>query len=120
MHRTILVIKLAEESYANASSIEFDKAEQHANETQCYQATYPAPFGEIGCGYGALSDHVKKQVDSIASELAMEVDVCHQVELMLMIYSNSESELSTFKTRLAESLIPLRSWILNPDEVLNG
>lgn len=62
MHRTILVIKLAEESYANASSIEFDKAEQHANETKCYPATYPAPFGEIGCGYGALSDYVKNRL----------------------------------------------------------
>lgn len=120
MHRTILIIKLAQETYAKDSSLEFDKAEQHANLTQRFPAIYPAPFSEIGCGYGALSDHVKNQVDSIASGLAMEVDVCHQVDLMLMIYSNSESELSTFKTRLAESLRPLRSWILNPDEVLNG
>lgn len=120
MHRTILVIKLAEESYAKESASQFDEAEQNANVTQCYPVTYPAPFNDIGCGYGVLSDYVKKLVDSIARQLDIEVDVCHQADLMLMIYSNSESELITFKARLAESLRPLKTWILNPDEVLNG
>lgn len=118
MHRQILTIVLDEELYAIDSGNEYEKAEHQASVTNCYPVTYPSPYNEIGCGFGVLSKYVKIRVDGIASDLGIEVDICHQTSLMLMIYSHSEAIQVSFRKQLADSLRPLSTWILNKTEVL--
>lgn len=120
MHRTIITLQLAEETYADDSGMAFELAEAGARETDRYPVEYPAPYSEIGCGYGRLSAHVNKQASDLASEFGIDMDTCHQTEMLLMLYFQNEHQETEYKRQLAAKLQPVEKWIINANEVFNA
>jgi hypothetical protein len=120
MHRTLITFVLAEEIYANDSGSAFELAEAQARETDSYPVKYPAPYAEIGCGYGRLAVHVNKQASDLASEFGIDMDTCHQTEMLLMLYFQNERQETEYKRQLAAKLKPAAQWIINAHEVFNA
>lgn len=113
----LVILKLAEERYALDSAAAYGNAEDEAKQTGTYPAVYPEPFNTIGCGFGRLSDHVRKHCDVVARELGLEADYCHQTDLLITVHCGTEDALARYRRTLGEHLEAVRAWIVNDSEL---
>lgn len=114
---SLIILKLAEERYAEDSSNAYSKAEDEAQRTNAYPVVYPEPFNEIGCGYGPLNDYVRKQCNAVAYELGLDADFCIQSELMVTLHCGAKADYAKFVKTLGERLQPVKGWVVNSSQL---
>lgn len=114
---SLVILKLAEERYAEDSGNAYSKAEEEALRTNVYPVIYPEPFNSIGCGYGPLNDYVQKQCSAVVSELGLDADFCNQSELMVTLYCGSKADYDKFVRILGERLQTVKGWVINSSQL---
>lgn len=108
----LVVLKLDEEAYAEASGGAYRRAEEAAQGSgQC--PNYPEPFNTIGCGYGPLAEHVKRLCSTLSLELGLDADFCHQTDLMVTLYCGTAADYAKFEKMLGERMQPVKEWVRN-------
>lgn len=113
MKREFINIKLAELTYSENSAKAFDLAESEAFKTGNFPVRYPSPYDQIGCGYGALASYLKKALDELASTLGIDIEICHQTDLLVILHLQTELQFIEYKRKLSEILQPVNKWIIN-------
>ncbi|WP_341744595.1 hypothetical protein [Azonexus hydrophilus] len=116
----LVILKLAEESYAADSSSAYNKAEDEARRSNAYPVVYPEPFNSIGCGYGPLNDYVRKQCSAVASELGLDSDFCIQSELQVTLYCGTKADYAKFVQTLGVRLQAVKGWVINSSQLWPG
>lgn len=112
-----IILKLAEDAYAEDSGNAYEMAEQEAERTGEYPVKYPEPYSTIGCGFGPLSTYVQKECDIVAAELNLDLEFCDQAELMVILYGGSKADHDQFAGTLGERLQAVKGWIANFSEL---
>lgn len=108
----LVIVNLDEESYAEVSARAYGAAESAAQRTGEYP-DYPEPFDTIGCGWGVLGEYVKQQCLALTSEQGLDVDICHQTDLMLTLHGGTAKEYAEYVEALEERLRPVKEWVVN-------
>lgn len=114
---TLIILKLNEEGYAADSGDAYKKAEQDAMRTGQYPVVYPEPYNSIGCGYGPLADYVKRQCFELSNERRLDLEFCHQVELLITLYCGTQADYAEYTRMLGERLQGVKTWVLNAAEL---
>lgn len=114
---SLIILKLAEERYAEDSGNAYSMAEEEAQRTNIYPVAYPEPFYSIGCGYGPLNDYVRKQCNAVASELGLDADFCIQSELAVTLHCGATEDYAKFTAMLGERLEAVKGWITNASQL---
>jgi len=116
MNSSLVVLKLAEESYAVDSSSAYSKAEIEAERTNT-KAVYPEPFNSVGCGYGPLTAYVKQLCSTVAAELGLDHEFCIQTDLMVTLYCGTKADYAKFVKVLGDRLQAVKGWIINATQL---
>lgn len=103
-----LELHIDEDRYAEASGQAFEHAEACA---KTYPVAYPEPYNTIGCGWGTLGRHVENLAQSLANELGLDWDCCHQTSLQITLYCGTPQQYCDLKRQLREATNPVRSWV---------
>ena len=120
MYTTVISLKLDEAAYATDSSNAYEAAESAAVQTGNYPVQYPAPYGVVGCGFGALNQYVVSQIDTVAHDLNIDYDLTNQLELTITLYFPQKARESAFKQAFSDRLIDVYRWIKNAGEVFSA
>ena len=107
-----IFFKLDEERHAEMSAAAFGAAEAAAERNGRYPVAYPAIYETIGCGYGRLADYVRTCCSTLAADMALDMEICHQTDLIVTLYCGATIRYQEYLRRLAESMRPVGLWCL--------
>ena len=107
-----IFFKLDEERHAEMSAAAFAAAEAAAERNGRYPVAYPALYETIGCGYGRLADYVRTCCSKLAADMALDLEICHQTDLIVSLYCGTKADYQEYLRRLAESMRPVGLWCL--------
>lgn len=107
-----IFFKLDEERHAEMSAAAFTAAEAAAERNGRYPVAYPALYETIGCGYGRLADYVRTCCSTLAADMALDLETCHQTDLIVSLFCGTTTGYQEYLRRLADKLRPVGLWCL--------
>ena len=107
-----IFFKLDVERHAEMSAAAFGAAEATAERNGRYPVAYPAIYETTGCGYGALAEFVRTCCSRLAEDMGLDMEVCHQTDLIVILYCGTTTSYQEYLRRLAEAMRPVGLWCL--------
>ncbi len=107
-----IFFKLDVERHATMSSAAYSAAESAAESSGRYPVAYPTLYEMTGCGYGRLADYVQTCSSNLAVDMGLDLEICHQTDLIVMLYCGSTADYQAYLRRLADILRPVGLWCL--------
>ena len=92
------------------SSAAYSAAESAAESSGRYPVAYPTLYEMTGCGYGRFADYVKTCSSNLAVDMGLDLEICHQTDLIVMLYCGSTADYQAYLRRLADILRPVGLW----------